>query len=258
MVDANFQPTPQACTSLIHGYCSLGKVKEAKDFLDLIERYGLVPDSFMYTPLIDALSRIGDFEEVKKILEESQKKGWKPDEVTYNVYMNGLAKAGMIGEAFGVLDIMRFNGLLPSLETLSVLFDCVCREYTLRESIELLEWSSKLDWSPDVGFYNTLMSRHIENGCYVNVLPLYGGMVKKGIEPDSCTLTLIIRSMYISGKLQFVKCILNADWRFTLDVVLFNTMLHMFYLVGENKKLLTCLHAWFRRMLLPISSHILS
>lgn len=238
MLENKCSPTPQACTSLIHGYCSQGKIKEAKHFLCLVESYGFAPDTFMYTVLIDALSRNGEFDEVEKILFESQSKGWKPDEVTYTVYMNGLCKAGRIGKVFGLLDAMRCDGLFPSLETLNILFDCLCRDCKLQEAMELLGMSSELDWNPDVVFYNTMMSRYLDRGWSTNVLWLLGDMVKRGIEPDACTLTLIIRSMFSTGKLQLVRYMINGGWSFVPDVVAFNTLLHQFYLFGENKEVI--------------------
>ncbi|PKU74555.1 pentatricopeptide repeat-containing protein At1g63070, mitochondrial [Dendrobium catenatum] len=238
MLDNKCSPTPQACTSLIHGYCSQGKIKEAKHFMGLIESYGFAPDTYMYTVLIDALSRSGEFDEVERILGESQVKGWKPDEVTYNVYMNGLCKAGRVGEAFGLLDAMRCNGLFPSLETLNILFDCLCRVCKLQEAVELLGKSAELDWSPDVIFYNTMISRCLDRGWSTNVLRLLSDMVKRGIEPDACTLTLIIRSMFSDGKLQLAKYMMNGSRSFVPDVVAFNTLLHHFYLFGENKEVI--------------------
>ncbi|KAK8965380.1 hypothetical protein KSP40_PGU000924 [Platanthera guangdongensis] len=61
MLDNQCCPTPQACNSIIHGYCSQGRIKEAMNFVVLTESFGFVPDTFMYTVLIDALSRKGDF-----------------------------------------------------------------------------------------------------------------------------------------------------------------------------------------------------
>ncbi|XP_020586153.1 pentatricopeptide repeat-containing protein At1g09900-like [Phalaenopsis equestris] len=251
MLEKKCSPTPQACTSLIHGYCSQGKVKEAKHFLGLIENYGFAPDTFIYTVLIDALSRHGEFDEVEKILGESQSKGWKPDEVTYNVYMNGLCKAGRIGEAFGLLNDMRCNGLLPSLETLNILFDCLCRDCKLLEAMKILEKSSELDWRPDIVFYNTIMSRFLDRGWSTNVLLFFSNMVKKGIEPDACTLTLIIRSVFSGGKFQLARYLINEIWSFGPDVLAFNTLLHQFYLFGENKEVINLFSDMIQKNMTP-------
>ncbi|PKA58663.1 Pentatricopeptide repeat-containing protein [Apostasia shenzhenica] len=237
MLDSHCRPTPHACTSLIHGYCSHGMINKAKHFLNLVEKFGLAPDTFMYTALIDALSRNGKFDEVEKLLSESHEKGWKPDEVTYNVYMNGLCKAGRIGEAFRLLNVLRGEGLLPSLETLNILFECLCKMLKLQEALKLLE-SSEIDWTPDAVFYNTLMSSYLDGECSVNALQLLGCMVKRGIEPDSCTLTLILRSICATGNLHLAKNMVNTDWRFVPDVVTFNVLIHQFYTLGKNKEAL--------------------
>ncbi|KAK8965382.1 hypothetical protein KSP40_PGU000922 [Platanthera guangdongensis] len=238
MLDNQCCPTPQACNSIIHGYCSQGRIKEAMNFVVLTESFGFVPDTFMYTVLIDALSRKGDFDEVEKILGESQLKGWKPDEVTYNVYMNGLCKARRFEEAFGLLDVMRFNGLLPNLDTLNILFDCLCRDSWLLEAMDLLGKSSELDWFPDVVFYNTFLSRCLDSSLRTNSLQIFSTMVKRGIEPDTCTLTLLIRCLFINRKLRLARCMITGGWSFVPDVFTFNTLFHQLYLFGESREVL--------------------
>ncbi|XP_074587083.1 uncharacterized protein LOC141842974 [Curcuma longa] len=225
-------PTVQSYTCIVQGYCSDGRIEEAKRLVAEMESVGCPPDVVTYGILIEALCEVGEFHEVEKLLMESEKKGWKPNEVIYNIYMNGFCKAGKIDESFRLLEVMLANELHPTIVTLNILFECLCRDAKVWEAKCLLERSAQLGWDPDVYFYNTLMSRFCKMNELVCVLKLFNDLLKKGINPDSCTFTIVIRSLCKAGMLQPAKCVFTNSSSVT-DVVAFNTLLHEFYRAQE-------------------------
>ncbi|XP_073098671.1 uncharacterized protein [Elaeis guineensis] len=232
MLEERLMPTVEAYTCIVHGYCSAGRIEEAKRLMGTMEALGCRPDVVTYSILVEALCRTAEFEEVEKILRESASKGWKPNAITYNIYMNGLCKAGKVDEAFQLFEVMRKRGLCPDAITLNILFDCLCRDSKVWEAKSLLERNAELEWDVDVFFYNTLMSRLCELGEWISVLKLLTDLVKKGIGPDACTFTIVIRSLCRAGKLRKAKCIMSSRG-FGADVVAYNTLLHRFYMAGE-------------------------
>ncbi|CAL9072188.1 unnamed protein product [Musa acuminata var. zebrina] len=232
MMEDKLLPTVQSYTCIVQCYCSEGRIEEAKRLVGVMESVGCQPDVVTYSVLIGAFCQAGKFGEVEKVLKESEEKGWKPNEFTYNIYMNGLCKAGKFDEAFQLLEVMRASGLHPTIDTINILFDCLCQDSKVWEAKCLLERSSELEWEVDVFFYNTLMSRFFEIGELGTVLKLFSEMLKKGIDPDTCTFTIVIRSLCKAGMLQQVKCIISNKG-FVADVVAFNTVLHEFYMMEE-------------------------
>ncbi|WOL00540.1 pentatricopeptide repeat-containing protein [Canna indica] len=232
MIEDKLLPTVQAFTCIVHGYCSKGRIEVAKRLVSMMESVGCPPDVVTYSILIEAHCWGGEFDEVEKILTESEKKGWKPNEITFNIYMNGLCKAGKIDKAFQLLEVMRSSALCPTIITLSILFNCLCRDSKIWEAKYLLEKSTELEWEVDVVFYNILMSRFYEIDEFDIILKLLTEMLKKGINPDSCTFTIVIRSLCKAGKLPLAKCIISSRG-FVVDVVAFNTFLHEFYMAEE-------------------------
>ncbi|XP_020247404.1 pentatricopeptide repeat-containing protein At1g63400-like [Asparagus officinalis] len=219
---------------MILGYCKLGRVDEAKGLVGRAED----KDAVMYTILIDALCRRGEVDEVEKILEGSEFNGWKPNDVTYNVYINGLCKLGEVDRAFRQLDVMRENGFLPTLETLHILFASLCRDQSderLWEAKALLDRSNELDWDVNAYFYCTLMSKFCDKGMNKPVVSLLTCMFKRGIEPDTCTYTVVLRSLCKKKYLRKAKCIFHSMGS-EADIVAYNTLLLGFNRANEHNE----------------------
>ncbi|KAH7684146.1 Pentatricopeptide repeat-containing protein [Dioscorea alata] len=225
-------PNINAFTSILRAYCMKGMIGEAKRLIFFMEKNGFVPDTIIYSVLIEGLCRIGEFDEVERVLGECDLKGWKPNEVTYNSYINGLCKWGRVDEAFRQLDAMQSRGLYPDNVTLGILFDCLCRDDSnLWTAKCLLERNFELGWYVDVYFYNSLMNRLCETGNWSSVLKLLTDMMKKGIDPDICTFTIVIRSLCLAGKFKKAICIICSQG-FDADIVAFNTLIHRLSMAG--------------------------
>ncbi|KAF3772216.1 Pentatricopeptide repeat-containing protein [Nymphaea thermarum] len=91
----------------------LGKVDEAFDFLEQIERRQRRP---MSSP-ITSLSMSKRFDEARHRLEELIAKGVFPNKVTFNTLINGLCKSGNLEEGFRLRDRMLATGVAPNLVT---------------------------------------------------------------------------------------------------------------------------------------------
>lgn len=236
MLDGMFErkctPNINAFTSILRAYCMKGMIGEAKRLIFFMEKNGFVPDTIIYSVLIEGLCRIGEFGEVERVLGECDLKGWKPNEVTYNSYMNGLCKWGLVDEAFRQLEAMQSRGLFPDNVTLSILFDCLCRDDSKLWTAKcLLERNAELGWYVDVYFYNSLMNRLCETGNWSSVLKLLTDMMKKGIDPNTCTFTIVIRSLCLAGKFKKAICIICSQG-FDADIVAFNTLIHRLSMAG--------------------------
>ncbi|OAY67848.1 Pentatricopeptide repeat-containing protein, mitochondrial [Ananas comosus] len=234
MLDLRLRPSLPAYTSLLRLYCSRRQLPQAQALLSTLPSLGYRLDVVAHTVFLDGLCAAGRFRDVEKLLAQSRADGWEPNSVTYNVYASALCRAGQLDEAFRQVGLMRDRGLRPTIETLNILFDCLCRESKVSEAKRLLEGSDALGWVVDSFFYNTLMSRLFDVGELDAVLELLASMFKKGIPPDACTFTVVIRTLCKSGKLAEARNVVERGGSFVAsDVVMFNTLLHGFYAAGN-------------------------
>ncbi|KAJ3681397.1 hypothetical protein LUZ60_015886 [Juncus effusus] len=249
MLERGVKPTVQTCTCILKAYCVEGRIKEAKGFVELMENSSgddwsengelPKPDVVIYTVLIEGLCLVRDFDSVEQVLRESEgdESKWKPNSVTYNVYISALCRAGIYTEAFHQILVMREKNLKPTLETLNILFDCLCSDpNTVFEAFELLEMSKDLNWQPDSFFYNTLMGRFLELNEPIRVLKLNTDMLKKGVKPDTCSFTVLTRALCRVGKFRLAKFIITRT-EIKADIIAYNTLLHELYKARESREM---------------------
>ncbi|ONK76484.1 uncharacterized protein A4U43_C03F28560 [Asparagus officinalis] len=233
MLELNCVPNVHTCTPIVQAYCSIGKLDNARRFMGTMERIGCLPNIVTYNVLIDALCKMEAFDEVERVLGEcSTMKGCEPDEVSYSVYMDGLCKSGMVREAFEVLEVMIEKGLRPNAVTLNILLDCLCRGSRVWESMCLLEKSAELKWDVSVVNYNTVMRRLCDVRGFSAVLKLFNDMLKKGIDANTRSFSILIYCLCKAGKFRLAMSVLNSKG-FVANVVTYTTLIHHFYVAGE-------------------------
>uniref|UniRef100_A0A0D9VFH6 Pentacotripeptide-repeat region of PRORP domain-containing protein n=1 Tax=Leersia perrieri TaxID=77586 RepID=A0A0D9VFH6_9ORYZ len=232
MLEKNCRPMVHTYTPIVQAYCSDGRIEEAKLLMAEMEHVGCLPNAVTYNVLIRALCDDGRFDEVDQVLVESRTKDWKPTTVTYNIYMNGLCRKGKAKEALEQLDVMLGEGLDPTAYTLSILLNCLCHDSRLLDAIYLLQRSTELKWYAGVVAYNTVMSRLCEMGKWMAILKLLTDMIKKGIEPNTRTFNILIRSLCVGRKSSLAKSLIHSQG-FPANVVTYNILIHWFYYRGK-------------------------
>lgn len=236
MLQRNCKPNAHTYTPILQFYCSEGRIEEAKKLLESMKNTGCTPDTVVYNTLIQGLCKVGNFDEVESIIGESARNGWEPDSITYSTYIAGLCKVGKTEEAFCQLDIMLEKGLRPTTIGLNILLDCVGQEIDVWNSKTLLERCSELGFEVDVVGYNTVMSQLSKLGRWFDVLKVFTGLFKKGIEPNNHSLNILISSLCRAGNFRMARFILCSKG-FVVDIVTCNILIHEFYHAGRVDEL---------------------
>lgn len=230
MIEVDCIPNAYTFTPIVQAYCYVGKIKEAKKLLATMEKIGCLPNVVTYNILIEALCKDRKFDEVEKVFNESRMKSWEPDEISYSIYMDGLCKIGLHQKAFQLVDVMIGKGLKPNEVTLNILLNSLCCGSNILDAKYLLEKSSGLSWN--VANYNTVMSRLCDFGLWLDVLKLFTNMLKKGVDANVRTFSILIDSLCRAGKFHMAKCLLDNN-RSLSNVVTYTTLIHHFYLAGK-------------------------
>lgn len=86
-------------TIMIHGFCKIGKMDEAMNYLEQMRSRGLPPNKFTYTTLMYAYCKSGNDEEASKLFDEMLSSGIVPDNVTYNTLVTGFSQVDPLDKA---------------------------------------------------------------------------------------------------------------------------------------------------------------
>jgi pentatricopeptide repeat protein len=102
-------------TSMISGYCNVGKIEEALALFERTKLEGLEPNDFTWNALISGYARKGDSDGAFSLLRE----GLVPDLVTWNAMIAGFVQGERAGDAFKLFQDMLVLGVKPNLVTVA-------------------------------------------------------------------------------------------------------------------------------------------
>ncbi|KAF3323905.1 pentatricopeptide repeat-containing protein [Carex littledalei] len=110
MLEKQCQPDTITLNTIIHGFCKVGKINEARKILhDMIDGTfpSCVPDVVTFTMVIHGLLNTGQSDEALDMLRNMvQKHSCAPNTVTYNVIIKGLFDLKKVENALEVFDEM--------------------------------------------------------------------------------------------------------------------------------------------------------
>jgi pentatricopeptide repeat protein len=101
----------------IHRYVLLGRLSDALEELNKMEKNKIKPDLYTYTELLNGYVESEKYEEAYKIIEEMKSKEIKPNVFTYTTLIKGLCKSGDIDTIPELFTRMRQEGIEPNSVT---------------------------------------------------------------------------------------------------------------------------------------------
>lgn len=106
-------------TSMISGYCNVGKIEEALVLFERMKLEGLEPNDFTWNALISGYARRGDSDGAFSLLSKMTREGLVPDLVTWNAMIAGFVQGERAGDAFKLFQDMLVLGVKPNLVTVA-------------------------------------------------------------------------------------------------------------------------------------------
>ncbi|XP_076923918.1 pentatricopeptide repeat-containing protein DOT4, chloroplastic-like [Bidens hawaiensis] len=110
-------------TSLIHGFCILGRWGEVSRMLKEMEGKMISPNVRTFSILVDSLSKEGRVEDVESVIGLMIKRGVDIDVIIYNSLLDVYCLRGEMIKAREVFDLIAFRGLTPDLVTYNSLLN---------------------------------------------------------------------------------------------------------------------------------------
>ncbi|KAJ0083446.1 hypothetical protein Patl1_29846 [Pistacia atlantica] len=128
-------------TSMICGYCNVGKVEQAVVLFERMELEGLEPNEFTWNAMITGYARRGDSNGAYLFFSRMVREGLVPDLVTWNAIISGFAQSHRANEALNVKDARRVFDMIrvKNVASWNAMIGCYGKNCMVDSSIELFE-----------------------------------------------------------------------------------------------------------------------
>ncbi|KAL6531661.1 hypothetical protein OROMI_028024 [Orobanche minor] len=111
---------------LVNALCRVNRLNEARDLLrQLSRRKDIIPQPFIYNPVIDGFCKSGDIDEANAIIAEMEAKGCMHDKMTFTILILGNCMKGRNFEAIGIYNKMSSMGCRPDNIAVNCLVSCL-------------------------------------------------------------------------------------------------------------------------------------
>ncbi|KAL0390192.1 UNVERIFIED_CONTAM: putative pentatricopeptide repeat-containing protein [Sesamum calycinum] len=118
------------CT-LVLGLCKVDEFGIARDLVDEMVEYGIVPSEEALSSVVDGMRRKGEvdekLEEAELLFAKMEEKGLLINDVTYNIIINSFCKRGNLDEAIIFLGKMLSAGIKPTVYPYNMLISGQCK-----------------------------------------------------------------------------------------------------------------------------------
>lgn len=219
----NLKPNLVTYTALIGALCKLHRVNEVSDLVCEMEKENLALDVVFYSCWICGYIAEGLLLDVFKRNKEMVQKGIRHDTISYTILIHGLSKLGNVEKAFGVLERMRKSGLELSLVTYTVIMLGFCKKGKLEEAFALFEMVKGLEIEIDEFMYATLIDGCCRQGDFDRVFGLLDEMETRGMKSSIVTYNTVINGLCKWGRTSEADRLSKGLHG---DVITYSTLLH--------------------------------
>ncbi|KAK7245547.1 hypothetical protein RIF29_40394 [Crotalaria pallida] len=221
-------------TSMICGFCNVGKIERAMALFERMKVEGLEPNEFTWNAMIAAYARSSDSSKAFAFFERMKKEGFVPDLIAWNAMISGFVQNRKVMEAFKVFREMLVSGIQPNQVTIVALLPAcgsagsgikLGREihgFIFRKGFDhnvfiasaLIDMYSKsgsfidaqnvFDKIPckNVASWNALIDCYGKCGMVDASMELFRKMQEEGLQPNEVTFTCVLSACSHSGSVQ--------------------------------------------------------
>ncbi|XWS73484.1 hypothetical protein CRYUN_Cryun02cG0133200 [Craigia yunnanensis] len=183
-------------TSMICGYCNVGKSEEALGLFERMKLEGLQPNEFTWNVMIAGFARSGDINAVFALFGRMNKEGLVPDLVTWNAIISGFVQSQCPFEALNLFGNMLVSGIKPNHVTITGLLPAC--GLTGSNQIHCLIYRLGLD--VNVFFASALIDTYSKCGSVKDARNVFDKMMQvEGVQADDATLTSVLSACSHSG-----------------------------------------------------------
>ncbi|XP_060167789.1 pentatricopeptide repeat-containing protein At2g06000 [Lycium barbarum] len=140
----NMSPNLYTFSVLIGALSKENRLNEARELLRQLKlRDDIIPQPFVYNPVLDGFCKAGNLNEANVIAAEMESKGCCHDKITFTILILGHCMKGRMLEAMAIFDKMLSLGCVPDDITVSCLTSCLLKAGMAKEAYKVRLTSSK-------------------------------------------------------------------------------------------------------------------
>ncbi|MQL87718.1 hypothetical protein Taro_020259 [Colocasia esculenta] len=189
-------------TSIISGYCRVGKMMEACCAFDDMVNSGIRPNQVTYNILINGYGKAGDMASAVSMYENMVAQGCSPDVVTFTSLIDGYCRSGQVDDALKIWHGMCEKGVRPNAYTFAVVVNALCKVNRVSEARDLLtEMKGRTDIVPKPFIYNPVLDGFCKAGNIEDANLIFREMVERKCSPDTVTYTVLIIGHCMKGRM---------------------------------------------------------
>ncbi|KAF6136768.1 hypothetical protein GIB67_020090 [Kingdonia uniflora] len=199
MREAGFAPDIVAYNNLLSGYTIAGKIQDGFHLLQEMKRVECNPNATSYTIMIQALCARERMDEAMLVFVEMGKNRCVADVVTYTTLISGFCKWGKINKAYELLDNMIQQGCTPGLMTYFHILAALEKKEKMEECLELVEEMQKIGCFPDLHIYNIVIRLACKLGDVEEAVRVWNRIEASELSPGLDTYTVMIHGFLAQG-----------------------------------------------------------
>ena len=220
-------------TSMICGFCNMGKIEHALVLFERMKLEGLEPNDFTWNAMIGAYARSKDSSKAFDFADRMKREGFVPDLVAWNALISGFVQNHKDMDAFKLFREMLNSGIQPNQVTIAALLPACgsagsikwgreIHGFVLREGFDvnvfiasaLIDMYSKggnlqdaqnvFDKIPckNVASWNAMIDCYGKCGMVDSSMELFKRMQQEGLQPNEVTFTCLLSACSHSGSVQ--------------------------------------------------------
>ncbi|KAL6964338.1 hypothetical protein U1Q18_035393 [Sarracenia purpurea var. burkii] len=140
----NLPPNVYTFAILINCLCKENRLNAARDLLRQLRwREDIVPQPFIYNPVIDGCCKAGNVDEANVIVAEMEAKSCNPDKLTFTILIIGHCMKGRMREAINIFNKMLAIGCAPDRITVNSLISCLLKAGRPNEAFRIMQTASE-------------------------------------------------------------------------------------------------------------------
>nr|GEW09078.1 hypothetical protein [Tanacetum cinerariifolium] len=209
MLDRGKKPDTHMYTTLLHGYCLLGKMDHASKIFDIMIAQGCAPCEVRYTSLMQGYYLCGEVDKARKIFKAMIRQGCAPCVVSCSILIDGYCKSEIIDKALNLIREMHERGIVPNLVTYTSLVNRLCLVGRLKEAFMLFDEIQNHGMSLNINTYSTLINSLWIYNKVKEASKLLKKMEGLGMVRDIVLSTSIIDGMCKVGKVTNARQLFN-------------------------------------------------
>ncbi|KAJ1378223.1 Tetratricopeptide-like helical domain superfamily [Sesbania bispinosa] len=218
-----WRPNVVTCTALVGALCKLGRVDEVCGLVSGMEKDGLALDVVLYSAWVCGYIEEKVLVEVLRRMREMVDKGICHDVVSYTILIDGFSKLGDVEKSFTFLAKMIKEGHKPNKVTYTAIMSAYCKKGKVEEAFAVFKSMKDLGIELDEFVFVVLIDGFGRIGDFDNVFHLFDEMEKRGISPSVVTYNAIINGLSKYGRTSEAD---EFSKNVTADVITYSTLLH--------------------------------